>query len=236
MRMRSGAKPSARNSSQRLRRQPSEHGIDVPRRDVAQRRHLGSDVVVLDVGHQQADGRKHARIARHDDAGHAEIAGDAPGMHRPGAAEGEQHEIAQVVPTHGGNGLDRLFHLHVDDAHDAFGRVGRAQAERARHLGLDRGARLGGVEPHPPAEEIVLAEIAQHQVAVGDGRRLAAAAVASRPRHRARALRSDLEHAEAVDRGERSAAGAHRVDVQHRHRKVAAFDLPAARDRAARRP
>src|SRR5262245_65364670 len=45
--------------------------------DFAQRRHLRLDVIVLDVGHQQTDRRKHAGIKRHDDAGHAEITCDA---------------------------------------------------------------------------------------------------------------------------------------------------------------
>ena len=80
------------------------------------------------------------------------------------------------------------------------------------------------------AEEIVAAEIAEHQVAVGDGRHVAAAAVAGRARHRAGALRPDLQLAEAVDPGDGAAAGAHRVDVHHRHRDVAALDLAAAGD------
>ena len=59
---------------------------------------------------------------------------------------------------------------------------------------------------------------------------VAAARVAGRARHRAGALRADLQHAEAVDARDGAAAGAHRVDVHHRHRDVAAFDLAAARD------
>ena len=192
---------------------------------------LRLDVVVLDVGHDQPDRRIDAGIERHDHAGHAELARDAAGMHRPGAAEGEQHEIAQVVPAHGGDRLDRLLHLHVDDADDAFGRSRHAHAKRARDLVLDRRARRGDVEPHPAAQEIVLAQVAEHEVAVGDGRHLAAAAVAGRPRHRAGAFRADLEHAEAVDAGDGAAAGADGVDVHHRHREVAALDLAAAGDR-----
>ena len=87
------------------------------------------------------------------------------------------------------------------------------------------------VEPHPAAEEIVLAQVPEHEIAVGDGRHLAAARVAGRARHGAGALGPDLEHAEAVDAGDGAAAGAHGVDVHHRHREVAAFDLAAARDR-----
>src|SRR4029077_12101958 len=103
------------------------------------------------------------------------------------------------MATHGGDRLDRLFHLHVDDADDALRRFGDIQAERLGNRGLDRGARLWGTAPPSPAQEVIFAEIAKHQIAVGDGRRLATAPVASRSRHCTRALWSDLEHAEPVD-------------------------------------
>ncbi len=61
----------------------------------------------------------------------------AAGVQRAGAAEREQHEVAEVVAAHGGDGLDRLLHLHVDDADDAFGGVREAEAERSRDLRLD---------------------------------------------------------------------------------------------------
>src|SRR6478672_12024932 len=51
----------------RLCRQPLEHVVHDFRRDFVQRRHLRLDVVVLDVGHQQTDCRKHPGIKRHND-------------------------------------------------------------------------------------------------------------------------------------------------------------------------
>src|SRR5262249_55073990 len=66
------------------------------------------------------------------------------------------------------------------------------------------------------------------------GRRLAAAAIAGRPRHRTGAVRPDLERAEAVDMGDGAATGAHRIDVEHGYGEVAPLDLaPAGQQRLA---
>ena len=75
---------------------------------------------------------------------------EAFGQH--GAAEGQQHEIAQVVAAHGRDRLDGLRHLDVDDAHDAFSRLLDAHAERLGDLALDRAPGLLGVEAHAAAE------------------------------------------------------------------------------------
>ncbi len=183
-------KPSSRSSARAwsasvLRRPATSAGVDL-----AQEREARGGVVVLHVGLQQPDRRIDAGIERHDHARHAEVARHAAGMQRARAAEGEQLEVAQVVAAHGGDRLDRLLHLHVDDAHDAFGRGGHVHAERPGDLVLDRLARACAVSSRMrAAEEIVLAEIAEHEIAVGDGRLSAAAAVAGRARHRAGRIR-----------------------------------------------
>ena len=60
----------------------------------------------------------------------------------------------------------------------------------------------------------------------------AAAAVADRPRRGARALRADAQHSRSVDRSDRAAAGADRVDVDHRHMdRHRVLELEVARDR-----
>src|SRR5258708_34552521 len=99
-------------------------------------------------------------------------------MQRPGAAEGEKLEIAQIVPAHGRNRLDRLLHLDVDNANDALSRIGHSHLQRLRDLSLDRLEGGVRVELHLAAEEIVLAEIAEHEIAVRD-RELAASAPVS---------------------------------------------------------
>ena len=78
-----------------------EHRVHVIRRKLIDRRHSRLDVVVFDVRHDEADRRIHSGIERHDHAGHAEVARHAAGMHGTGTAECEQHEVAQVMASHG---------------------------------------------------------------------------------------------------------------------------------------
>ena len=63
--------------------------------------------------------------------------------------------------------------------------------------------------------------------------RVAAAAVGGRPRHGAGRARPDLEGAGLVDEGDRAAAGADRVHVDHRHQHGEARDPGVARGRLA---
>src|SRR5947209_1593061 len=77
------------------------------------------------------------------------------------------------------------------------------------------GGRIG-IEGQFAAELAVGAEPAEHEIGVGDGWLRAAAAVAGRARHRLGAFRSDAQRAALVDPGDRSAAGADRVDVDDR--------------------
>ena len=67
------------------------------------------------------------------------------------------------------------------------------------------------------AEEMLGIEPSQHDLRVGDGRLLSALTVASRAWHGARRARTDPERAAGIDVGDRSSAGADRVDVDHRH-------------------
>jgi hypothetical protein len=73
------------------------------------------------------------------------------------------------------------------------------------------------VERHAAAQEVLAVEAAQHDVGVGHRGAVAAAAVGRRSRHRAGRARPDLEGAGLVDEGDRAAAGADRVHVDHRH-------------------
>ena len=165
------------------RLQPGEHAVHLVGGKLAHRLHLRLHIVVLDVGHDEPDGRIDPGIERHDQPGHPQVARDAGRMHRPGAPEGEQHEVAQVVAAHGRDRLDGLLHLDLDDPHDAFGGrdAGRCRAARRRSL-VTACAGPREVEAHLAAEEIVLAQMPQDQIAVRDGRQLAAAAVAGRSR------------------------------------------------------
>ena len=73
------------------------------------------------------------------------------------------------------------------------------------------------VERHVATEERVGVEQAEHDVGVGDRRLGAATAVGGRARLGAGRLRPDLQQAELVDAGERSAAGTDLDEVDRRH-------------------
>ena len=92
----------------------------------------------------------------------AACSGPAP----PNASSWKSREI---VTAHGGDRLDRLLHLHVDDADDAFGGVFDAPCASVFATCSSTARRAAAdVELHLAAEEIVLAEIAEHDVAIGD--------------------------------------------------------------------
>ena len=162
----------------------------------------------------------------------AELARQRRGMQRAGAAEREQGEVARVVAARQAHHADRAGHPVVGDAHDRQRRRGRVEAERRADLlqqrRLDRRQRHAVVDGEQP----VRVEPAEDDVGVGDRRPGAAAAVADRPRRRAGALRADAQHARGIDRGDRAAAGADGVDVDHRHvDRHRVLELEVARDR-----
>src|SRR5438067_1034544 len=72
----------------------------------------------------------------------------------------------------------------------------------------------------PAAEKVRGIEEPEHQVRVGHRRAGAAFAVARGTRLGAGALRADVENASRVDRRDRAAAGAERVDVDRRQRDL----------------
>ena len=88
-------------------------------------------------------------------------------------------------------------------------------AERRGDACVERGARLVGRQRHLAAEEVAGLEPAEREVRVGDGGLDAAAVVAGRARHRAGALRPDVEALELVEPGDRAAADADLEDVDH---------------------
>ncbi len=102
-----------------------------------------------------------------------------------------------------------------------------ARAATASHSASEAAASIGwsplGAED---AREMVGPDLAEHDVAVGDGER-PAAPVAGRARHRAGAVRADPE-ALAVEAADRAAAGRDGVDLQHRRAHPDARHRPLA--------
>ncbi len=150
--------------------------------------------------------------------------GDRGGVHGAGAAERQQREGREIDAALGREHPHLVGHAHVDDALDAGGGIHHVHPQRIGDVGLERGARRGEIELLRTPEEIIRVEKAAHEVGIGDGRQRAAAAVAGRSGIGARALRSDIEEAAAVEPGDRAAAGRDRGHVERRHVDLAARD------------
>ena len=114
-------------------------------------------------------------------------------MHRPGAAEAEEREVARVVAALDGDQVERVDHRRVRDLDDPVRRLGDVEAERLRAALLDRAPRAFDVEADLAAEEVVRVQPPEDDVRVGHGRLGTAAPVADRPRIGACALRADAQ-------------------------------------------
>ena len=148
-------------------------------------------------------------------------------MERAGAAEGEQREVARVDAALDGHHPQRPDHLRVRDAADPLGALAQPEPELLAEP-ADRVACRARVELDRARQRRAGAEQAEDDVGVGHGRRLAAVTVGRRPRARAGRARADPQRAARVAPGDRAAAGADGVEVEHRQRDRAAADRPAA--------
>src|SRR5581483_3159464 len=192
--------------------------VDLVQVQVVEADEFRAHVVVFYVRHQQPQRRVHAGGERNQNRRNAQVERHAPGVHRPAAAEGDQGKIADVVAARRGNRLDRFFHLHVDDLQHAVGGFEQVELERPGDFFFQQLFRLRLVELHPAAEEMVGIEHAGDDVGVGDGDIFAAAVVADRAGVGAGAIGADLQAADRVDARDGAAAGADRVDIEHRQR------------------
>ena len=147
--------------------------------------HHGSRHVASRSGGGQAQGAEHARCARAQDMGDAELARQRARVQRPRAAEGHQRQAARVDPALHGHHAQRAQHLGLGDPHDPRGAVADFQIELAREA-LDGAPGGGAIEHQPARQRLVLGKAIEQQVGVGDRRTIAASAVAGGARKRAR--------------------------------------------------
>src|SRR5204863_1579485 len=82
---------------------------------------------------------------------------------------------------------------------------------------LDRLARLLQIERQSAPEQSFGIKVAEDEIGVGDGRLRAALPITSWPRGRPGTVGTDLQQAHAVDPADRAAAGAKRLDLDHRN-------------------
>ena len=186
-------------------------------------------VLVPEIGLEEADRRGDAGRDRDDHVPRRDRFRQRHAMQRARAAERHDREVARVEAAGNRVRADRQRHVVVDDLEDPERGIGHAEAERLRHLLLDRLARQVRVELQVAAERQVGVEAAEHDLGVGHGRLLAAAAVAGRPGLRAGRARADVEAARLVDVGDRAAAGADRHEIDHRRQHRMAADVGVTR-------
>ena len=147
-------------------------------------------------------------------------AGDCAG---PAPPKVEQREAARIDAALDRHLADGVGLVPVGDLDDAVGellgahRAGQPLRQRRRAR-----ARARRIERDAAADQ-GRRDAAEHEIGVGDGRLGAAARIAHRPGLGAGAARADLEMAFAADPGDRAAAGADGLDVDHRdaHRERA---------------
>jgi hypothetical protein len=156
--------------------------------ELGQRLVQGLHGVMAHVGDHAAQRGGHAGVARHDARGHAHLAHHGAHMQRAAAAEGHVGEAARVVPALDGHEADGTGHARIGNGKNRFGRRVHIEAQRTRHMLLDRLARLLRVQrgEQPAAQWTVGRDAAQQHVGIGHRRAHVAAAVAGRPGHAAR--------------------------------------------------
>ena len=175
------------------------------------------DEILAQVGDQAAQRIGEARPRRDQHLGDAELARQRHRVQRPGAAEGEQREVARIEAARQRHHADGAGHVRVAEPDDGRRRRIDVDAQRPGELVGEDLAHLRHRHRPRHGQQPLRVQPAQHQVGVGDGGLGAAAAVADGPRIGARRLRPDLQHAGRVDRGDRAAAGADALHVHHRH-------------------
>ena len=136
--------------------------------------------LVAEVGDEVAERAQQPGRRRHDHREGAHQLGDRVRVQRPRAAEGDERELARVVPALDGDDPQGARHVLVDDLQDALRRLVDRQADGLRHL-RDGGARRLRVERHLAADQ-ARRQVADDDVGVRDRRRRAALAVGRRAR------------------------------------------------------
>ena len=110
---------------------------------------------------------------------------------------------------------DCSCHVGRDHSNDAIRSSQRIHAQCHRKA-VDCRSRKIAAHLHAASEEVHRVQGPQDDVGVGDCWLVISAIVASRPRIGAGTARPDHEQNAAVDKRDRAAAGADRVDVEHR--------------------
>ena len=144
-------------------------------------------------------------------------------MYRARPPEGDDAELARVLPVHHRVEARGPCHLLDDDVVDCHRRVLDRAPERNRDLAPDGLSGKTEVEAEIALPRLPGPEVAKHEVRVGHRRPASAPPVARGARLAPRALRADGDEPEGIDGGDAAAARPD-LDEVHRargHRKAA---------------
>jgi hypothetical protein len=144
-------------------------------------------------------------------------------VQRSGTAECDERKAAWVEAFLHGARADRVRHVGIDDREDALGRFLETEA---KPLGQTAGGapRCHRIEPHRAAQKIIGIQPAEHEIGIGHRGLGAASSIGGRSGIGPGAARADAKSAGAVDIGDRPAAGADRVDIDHRRQHRVSSD------------
>ena len=185
------------------------------------------------VGQAHSIRRQHAGERVHQNALHAQRVGDQARVLPAGAAEAAQCVFGYIVAALHRDFFYRVRHVFHGDFQKAGGdRFRRARVPafffNARREFGERALHRAAVQRHVGAaaenlREQIRLQFSEHDIAVGDGER-SAAAVANRARVRAGRVGTDAV-TRAVKMQQRAAAGGHGVNQKHRRAQPHAGDF-----------
>ena len=189
--------------------------------------HARAAEIRLQVVDQHAHCAQHARRGWHQHAGDAKMPCDGGRMHRPGAAERDQREIAGIEPALDRYKAHRVRHIGIRHGNNRRRRDHDLDLLRLRYIAFDGRIGTRSVYRERAAEQELRIQAPEHDVGIGDGRALAAMAVARGPRPRAGAVRADVQQAAGIEPGNAAAARADGMHVECRGLERAAIDHAA---------
>ena len=117
-----------------------EHGVDRGGIEAAQPHEAAAHDLEGDRRAQEADRRADAGAGRDQHVGDAELLGEARGVQRRAAAEGDQGAALELGAALDGVHARGIGHVLLDDLGDAEGRERGVELERAADMGVDGGA------------------------------------------------------------------------------------------------
>ena len=186
---------------------------------------MHAHIVVTHVGMQHAERTEGAGQSRHEDLSAAECAANGCPMQRTGPTARDQRHAARIMAAFAGEPLHGMQQFLIHQPYDARCGVLDAEAKRAGDRFLDSLPGTFRVDPHRSTCHRTGLDAAEHDLRVGDGRILAAEAIAGRAGIGSGTLRADMQHASFVDVGDCAAASADGVDFHCRQNAGVATNI-----------